>query len=374
MADHTSNEFYGAHIVGDQDPASKAALFRILGIKPPESSSSEAAMDSFFDDEGAYGEAAAEQPDYRAYTDPGGQLRADERARFKGLSDENITDDKFGLWAIPAPGEGQVNGRPFSTDAQSESRLDDLFETATTGELPVVVSSEKTPVDPAKAVKSPLFGTPVKAAAPAEAIVAPATPERRKFSLRTKLVALGAAVLTIAGVAVGVWSARSGDNGPEKDERAAATTATFSTTTLRPTTTTTTTTPPVSTTTVPQSTTTIPNNSQLTQLNGAPSGKGENTPPPQQVSSATVRVERGDNLTKIVKQQIFGEGSGAIVDGNRILSEIVRQGVLETAQSNKLIGSKADLLHVDQSLEIRWSPDFQKKVDAGRIAVERLKA
>jgi hypothetical protein len=85
-------------------------------------------------------------------------------------------------------------------------------------------------------------------------------------------------------------------------------------------------------------------------------------------------VERGDNLTKIVKQQIFGEGSGAIVDGNRILSEIVRQGVLDTAQSNKLIGSKADLLRVDQSLEIRWSPDFQKKVDAGRIAVERLKA
>lgn len=356
MADHTSSEFYGAHIVSDQDPASQAALFRILGIKPPESSSSEAAMDSFFDDEGAYGQSAAEQPDYRAYTDPASQLRSDERAQYSGLSDERITGDKFELWAIPAPGEGQVNNRPFSTDAQSESRLDDLFETATTGELPVVVSTEKTLVDPSKAVKSPLFGTPVKAAAPAEAVVAPATPERRKFSLRTKLVALGAAVLTIAGVAAGVWYTRSDDNGPETDERAAAATATFNTTTLRPT------------------TTTIPNNSQLTQLNGAPYGKGENTPPPQQVSSATVRVERGDNLTKIVKQQIFGEGSGAIVDGNRILSEIVRQGVLETAQSNKLIGSKADLLHVDQSLEIRWSPDFQKKVDAGRIAVERLKA
>lgn len=356
MADHTSSEFYGAHIVGDQDPVSKAALFRILGIEPEEPSSSEAAMDSFFDDEGAYGEAAAEQPDYHAYANPASQLRADERAQYSGLSDEQITDDKFGLWAIPAPGEGQVNSRPFSTDAQSESRLDDLFETATTGEVPVVVSAEKTPVDLAKAVRSPLFGTPAKATVPAEAVVAPATPERRKFSLRTKLVAIGAAVLTIAGVAAGVWYSRSGDNSPEKDERAAAATATISTTTLRPT------------------TTTIPNNSQLTQLNGAPSGKGENTPPPQQVSSTAVRVERGDNLTKIVKQQIFGEGSGAIVDGNRILSEIVRQGVLEAAQSNKLIGSKADLLRVDQSLEIRWSLDFQKKVDAGRIAVERLKA
>jgi hypothetical protein len=374
MADHTSSEFYGAHIVSDQDPASQAALFRILGIKPPESSSSEAAMDSFFDDEGAYGEAAAEQPDYRAYTDSASQLRADERAQYSGLSDERITDDKFGLWAIPAPGEDQLNSQPFSTDAQSGSRLDSLFKTATTGEVPVVVSTEKTPVEPAKTVRSPLFGTPVKAAAPAEAVVAPETLERRKFSLRTKLVAIGAAVLTIAGVAAGVWYTRSDDNGPEKDERVAAATATVSTTTLRPTATTTTTTSPVSTTTVPQSTTTTPNNSQLTQLNGAPSGKAENTPPPQQVSSATVCVERGDNLTKIVKQQIFGEGSGAIVDGNRILSEIVRQGVLDTAQSNKLIGSKADLLRVDQSLEIRWSPDFQKKVDAGRIAVERLKA